>query len=117
MDRRIKVFKASRSKDLKRINNKAFSNKTKTIELSKLITLKAEGVLSLTDFKENIGSIFPLILSMVADGHSILHIESFLGIKRRVLELFLQNNPRLNKAIKEARKIRLDKRALEDMLS
>lgn len=67
--------------------------------------------------KENIGSIFPLVLNLVADGHSISKIEKLLGMKDRLLENLLMRYSRLGEAVNEARKIRSDDKRLEAMLS
>ena len=57
-------------------------------------------------FNDNIGSLFPLILDMVASGCSLRRIEKSLSLTPRFLWRWLECRERLAQAVREARRIR-----------
>lgn len=105
-----KKYAAKRRKNL--INN-ATHVAAKPITLQALKALQVEGHLSKEVFNENIGKIFPLVLLLVSQGHSILYIEEFLGMRPRSLSGFIDKHPRLKKACNEARKVKSDRSSLD----
>lgn len=58
--------------------------------------------------RDNIARIFPLILIKVNQGMSIKALEAYLGLNERVLVDYLVRRPRLDKAVRKARKIKRD---------
>jgi hypothetical protein len=117
--RRVKVRKACAAKERQRISWKAFSQLNKPMSLETLQSLQP---MDIEKFRTHLGSIFPLILERVSGGNSIASIAAFLGMSHRSLERFLQKHPRLDKAIREARKVKqdavtLEQKELEEILS
>lgn len=104
-----KYFKKKRELLIRR----ALSKLAKPITLQALKALQVDGYLSKQVFDDNIGKIFPLVLLMVSQGHSISYIENFLGMRTTALAKFIQVNPRLKKACNEARKVKSDRSSLD----
>lgn len=92
---------------------RATSKLAKPITLQALLDLQVNGRLDWKAFTDNIGKIFPLVLLMVSQGHSISYVESFMGLRSTALSKFIQANPRLKKACNEARKIKSDRTVLD----
>lgn len=116
MNRRIKVRIETHRKERQKIDNRIRTSCVYPIALSDLGHYRVEGKLSLEAFKENLAKLFPLVLSLVAEGKGIPAIERILGMNERSLECWLQNNPRIDKKVKRAREIRRDSIALKAML-
>lgn len=93
--------------------NRATSKLAKPISSEALEALKVNGHLSKQVFDENIGKIFPLVLLMVSQGHSISYIEGYLGMRSTALAKFIQANPRLKNACNDARKVKSDRASLD----
>lgn len=104
-----------KSKRKKLIRN-ALRGAAGPITLEDIRIFQIEGSINLESLKENIGSIFPLVLNLVADGHSISSIEKMLGMKDRLLENLLMRYRPLGEAVIMARKVANDDSALRDMM-
>ena len=106
------------AKERDSLQKQALDKATKPIADEALRLLMVNGRLATATFKDNIAKIFPRILLMAASGQSIKHIEAFIGVKERVLVDFLAKHKRCHKAVKDARRLNLDKRhELKFMLS
>lgn len=57
---------------------------------------------------QHIGGVFPLILQLVHDGHSIREIELMCGIREGLIKRFLHSNPSLNRYVIAARSLKTD---------
>lgn len=63
---------------------------------------------------EHISKIFPLILQLASDGHSIRYIEENLGFSANLLKRFLCRHKSLNAHVQAARDVQTDDKALRD---
>jgi hypothetical protein len=108
-----KIRKKKAAKERDKLINIALAKDIRPTTLQALKALQVNGLLPWEVFKDNIGKIFPLILSMVAEGHSITYIESVLGLRASGLSKFIQLHPRLKRACNEARKVKKDRTSLE----
>lgn len=109
------IRKKNAARRRKELITLALENRTRPITLQALKDLQVNGRLPWEAFTSNIGKIFPLILQMVSEGDSIAKIEAFLGIRKSGLAKFIQLHPRLKKACNEARKIKSDRKSLEQI--
>ena len=99
---------------IKHVKAKEKNNLQKTALDNTLKPMTQEQIAELTPmtletFKDNIGKLFPVVLARVASGQGIRALEREWGMKTRVLETFIQRHPRLDKAVKAARKLSVDK--------
>ncbi len=116
MNKCLKAYYAYRTNEREKIYINAFSLRTKQITPEKLKALKSKGM-NIEIFKENLGSLFPLILQRVSEGMTIKLIAHEIGLSHRSLERFLQRHTRLDKAIRKARAIRSDSDTPIDILT
>lgn len=117
MKRANRVLNAIKTKRRRNLKARVRDTQVYLIDLSDLSDFQDNGLLSIQVFKENISKLFPLVLSLVSEGHSIPSVERLMGFNRRALVSFLQNHSGINRRVNEARKIHLDRVALAEILS
>lgn len=109
----IKVFKQVKAKERHKLSTLAFSQRVKPATLDEVVNYQVDNILTIELFKENIGKLFPLVLSLVSEGNTLRSIELLMGFKPRSLEDFLMRNRRMLNAVREARKLRSDKKIMD----
>lgn len=86
------------------------ASKPMSIEAAKKLNVK-----TLRDFKENASSLFPLVVKLVSEGHSLSSIERLLALNPRVIRNLVLRYPKLGEVVRQAKENKLDEQRMSEM--